>query len=210
MEKANIETNVVKPNIIFKNKNQELFILKNEDQTDLDLLLSNVENYIKDNSGKGKIEEEKDILYKNAQEEWKKFSHKLRSVKYNFFLNRVQWIFITDVLLKKMEYDVDTIFFAIGLTNILGTYSNTKFVDDEQVKPFEVDATEMTYIYHLIAKHKVLGLTKDSYTFSEILLKIGEVSKIINYYDAFRKNLSSDIQDWVMSFEEGVNLENKD
>jgi hypothetical protein len=50
-------------------------------------------------------------------------------------------------------------------------------------------------------------LTKDSYLFSEVLLLIGAISKIFNYYDATGKNLSADIQDWVATFEEGVDFE---
>jgi hypothetical protein len=207
MEKANIETNVIKPNLILKSEKEDLFLLNKEDENKLDSLLFSVEEYMKNNSGKGKTEEEKDELYKNAQEKWKEFASNLRKVKYNFFLNRIQWIFLTDVLLKKMEYDVDTVFFAIELTNLLGKYSNSKFIDDKQIKTFEVNATEITYIYHLIAKYKVKGLTKDAYVFSEILLKISDISKIINYYDTFGKNLSSDIQDWVMTFEEGVSID---
>ena len=73
--------------------------------------------------------------------------------------------------------------------------------------PYQVNATEVTYIYHLISKHTVKGLTKDSYLFSEILLLIGSISKIFNYYDATGKNLSADIQDWVVTFEDGVDFE---
>ena len=72
-----------------------------------------------------------------------------------------------------------------------------------------VNATEITYIYHLISKHKVKGLTKDSYTFSKVLVRIGNISKLFNYYDSYAKNLSADIQNWVTSFEEGVVVEKK-
>jgi hypothetical protein len=40
-------------------------------------------------------------------------------------------------------------------------------------------------------------------------MKIGEISKIFNYYETYSKNLSGDIQDWVTAFEEGVFLEKK-
>ena len=73
----------------------------------------------------------------------------------------------------------------------------------------KVNATEITYIYHLISKHTVKGLSKNSFTFAEILMKIGEISKIFNYYETYSKNLSGDIQDWVTAFEEGVFLEKK-
>ena len=59
----------------------------------------------------------------------------------------------------------------------------------------------------MISKHKLKGLTKDTYTFSEILLTIGNISKLFNYYDGHIKNLSGDIQDWVSTFEDGVSFD---
>jgi hypothetical protein len=85
---------------------------------------------------------------------------------------------------------------------------DAKFIDDNQLVPFPVNATEITYIYHLIAKHKVKGLTKEAYLFSEVLKRIGAISKVFNYYDTCGKNLSTDIQNWVTTFEEGVSFEN--
>ena len=108
---------------------------------------------------------------------------------------------------SKLEYDVNTIFLAIELTEILGTMRSDKFSNDTDSIPFLVDATEITYIYHLIAEHKVKGLTKDTYTFSEILKRIGAVSKVFNYYDTIGKNVSTDVLDWVACFEEGVSKE---
>jgi hypothetical protein len=130
-------------------------------------------------------------------------------VKYNFHLNRVQWKFLTDLILTKLEYDVNTVFFAIELTELLGTMRDVKYSNDDELIAFPVNATEITYVYHLISKHKVKGLTKDAYLFSEILIRIGNISKLFNYYDTCGKNLSSDVQNWVSTFEEGVYLEGK-
>ena len=37
---------------------------------------------------------------------------------------------------------------------------------------------------------------------------IGSVSKIFNYYDTTGKNLATDIQDWVLTFDDVVNFDN--
>jgi len=206
---ANIETNVIKPEISFFENEVTHFLLSNEDELKMDNQLKEVEEYMKNNSGKGKSEEEKDELYKNAQLMWKEYANILRNVKYSFFLNRTQWKFLTDLILTKLEYDVNTVFFAIELTNLLASMKDTKFTNDTQLVAFQVDATEITYIYHLIAKHKVKGLTKDSYTFANILKKIGDISKVFNYYDTAAKNLTGEIQNWVTAFEDGVLLEER-
>ena len=206
-----IETNVIKPPLNFflkvDGEDKKFELLDNNDETELDSLLLETESFIKRNSGKDKSEEEKNKLYGDAQLEWKSYFNKLRSVKYNFFLNRDQWNFLSNLILSKLEYDVDTLFFAIELTDMLGSYRSVKFSNDNELKEFKVNATEITYIYHLIAKHKIKGLTKDAYTFSKILLRIGDVSKIINYYDTAGKNLSDDIQNWAAAFEDGVSFD---
>jgi len=203
-----IETNVVKPSISFMENDVENLLINKEWEVRLDDRISEIEKYIRENNGKGKSEEEKDTLYKNAQEMWKEYINILKSAKYNFFLNRAQYKFLTDLILIKIEYDVNTVFFAIELTELLGNMKGTKYTNDKDSMPFEVNATEITYIYHLISKHKVKGLTKDSYTFAQVLHRIGDISKVFNYYDTAGKNLSTDIQNWALTFDEGVTIEN--
>jgi len=204
---SKIETNVVKPKISFFQNDVDNMILDLEQESTLDTKLKDIETYLSSNDGKGKPETEKDELYKNAQELWKSYATSLQNTKYNFFLNRPQWKFLTDLILSKLEYDVNTVFLAIELTNLLGGMKCTKFNDDSQLIAFKVNATEITYIYHLISNHKIKGLTKDAYLFSQVLIRIGEISKVFNYYETSGKNFSTEIQDWVMLFEEGVSKE---
>jgi hypothetical protein len=202
MEK--IETKVVKPAVSFFENDEINLIITPQEESTLDSKIKDIENYIKNNSGKGKTEQEKDVLYTSSQGLWHSYVNALKDAKYNFQLNRPQHKFLTDLLLTKLEYDVNTVFFAIELTDMLGGMKEIKFTNDTDLVAIPVNATEITYIYHLISKHKVKGLTKDSYTFSKLLLKIGGISKVFNYYEAASKNLSQDIQDWVLTFDEGV------
>jgi hypothetical protein len=206
---SNIETNVVKPEIKFFENETENSTITTINETLLDGRIQTIEDFMTNNNGTGKSDLEKDELYKNAQELWRDYTTSLRDVKYNFHLNRVQWKFLTDLILTKLEYDVNTVFFAIELTELLGTMRDVKYSNDDELIAFPVNATEITYIYHLISKHKVKGLTKDSYTFSKVLVRIGNISKLFNYYDTYAKNLSTEIQNWVTSFEEGVVVEKK-
>lgn len=205
---STIETNVVKPEVRFFENETENLVIDPFNEALLDGKVSSIESYMDNNTGKGKTDEEKDELYKNAQGLWKEYTSTLKDAKYNFHLNRPQWKFLTDLILSKLEYDVNTVFFAIELTNLLGSMRDVKYSSDSELVAFPVNATEITYIYHLISKHKVKGLTKDSYLFSEILVRIGNISKVFNYYDTYAKNLSTEIQDWVTSFEDGIVVEN--
>lgn len=203
----NIETNVVKPKLSFYENETDNLILNLNQESLLDSKLKDIEDYISNNNGKGKSEIEKDELYKNAQELWKSYAISLKETKYDFHLNRNQWKFLTDLILTKLEYDVNTVFLAIELTNLLGSMKNIKFQDDTELVNFPVNATEITYIYHLIANHKVKGLTKDAFTFSQVLIRIGDISKVFNYYDTAGKNFSTEIQEWVTLFDDGVTKE---
>ena len=202
-----IETNVVKPEVKFIENDTDFLILTNEIESNLDGRIRSIEEFMSNNPGKGKTELEKDELYKNSQSLWVEYATCLNNSKYNFWLNRPQHKFLTDLILGKLEYDTNTVFFAIELTDMLGGMKDVKYSNDIDLVEFPVTATEITYIYHLISKHKVKGLTRDAYTFAQILRRIGNISKVFNYYDTTGKNLSTDIQDWVTAFEDGVSIQ---
>lgn len=201
---SSIETNVTKPEIKFFENGEENLIITNYYENELDSKISTIEDYISTNSGKGLSDDEKDQLYKNGQDLWKEYATSLKDAKYNFHLNRPQWKFLTDLVLSKLEYDVNSVFFAIELTDLLSSMKDVKYSNDSELISFPVNATEITYIYHLISKYKIKGLTKEAYLFSEVLKRIGSISKVFNYYDNYGKELSNDIQNWITSFEEGV------
>ena len=204
-----IETNVIKPEIKFLENETENLVITPEFESPLDSKIQLIEDFMKENGGSGKSDSEKDELYKKSQQLWQDLALCLRDTKYNFHLNRPQWKFLTDLLLVKLDYDVNTVFFAIELTNMLGSMKKVSYTNDKDLVAFPVNATEITYIYHLISKHSVKGLSKDSYTFAQILTRIGNISKVFNYYDTTSKGLSTEIQDWISSLEEGVTVEGK-
>lgn len=191
-----VETSTVKPDIEFTANETIYRIIDFDKESSLDQKLETIEKYMVDNPGQDCTEEEKDTLYLNAQNMLKDYKTELRDCQFNFYLNRPQYRFLTDLLIKKMEYDVNQIFIAIELTNLLGTMKYSNFDNDDEILSFSATATEITYIYHLISTHKVKGLSKDAYTFSEVLLRIGDLSKLISYYDTMAKNMVDDITKW--------------
>ena len=196
-----------KPQIQFEVKGEKYSIINDKFENGLDNHYSKINTLITTETGRGKDEKEKDQLYGNSQQLWGEYNALLKQTKFNFNLNRSQWKFLLDLINSKIEYDVNTVFFAIELRELLENMKDVKFNNDTDLNPFEVNATEVTYIYHLIAAYKIKGLTKDAYTFSEILIKIGEISKAINYYDTVGKDLAADIQDWVTLFDESIQME---
>ena len=193
-----IQVNTVKPELSFYENDEMNRLLGFDSELLLDSKIESVEIFMKNNTGAGLSELEKDALYADCQKIYVEYKKSLRDVKFNLYLNRPQYNFLTDVLLKKLEYDVNTVFIAIELSKMLASMEGTKYLNDTDIKVFEVDATELTYVYHLIQPYKVKGLTKEAYTFSKLLVRIGELSKVINYYDASAKNLAEDIQNWAI------------
>jgi hypothetical protein len=203
-----IQTHTVKPEVSSIINGTTVRFISTESEVNLDNKLKAIEDYMASNNARGKSEEEKNKAYGEAQKFHKEYLHEFLDTKYNFYLNRVQYNFLTDLLLSKLEYDVNTVFIAIELSNLLGSMKNTgKYTNDKEVISYEINATELTYIYHLIAKHTVKGLSKQAYTFAEILSKIGELSKIFNYYETANKNSVDDISHWVYSFDESIQIE---
>lgn len=198
-----------KPIINFTDNGKEYLHLSPAQELTLDSRIQEIESFMLSNIGKGKPENEKEELYVKVTQLWKDYATSLKETKYSFYLNKTQWKFLNELISIKLEYDVNTVFFAIELTELLKEIRNTKILNDTDIIPLDVDATQITYIYHLIATYKPKGLTKDTYTFSEILLRIGEISKIFNYYNMYSENLSADVTDWVSAFEDGVTLEQR-
>jgi hypothetical protein len=205
MEKKTFETMVVKPSFSIFEKEQEYRMIDLFSETSLDNKIDEIQNFMRENHGKDQPDATKDGLYTSAIQLWEDYAHILRNVKYTFYLNKKQYTFLTDLLVEKMEYDVNTVFLAIELTNMLGEWKSIGTNKDEShIQGYTADATQITYIYHLISKHKVKGLSHASYRFAEVLMRIGNISKIIGYYDNHAKTLSKEIQEWVASFEEPV------
>ena len=210
--KPKLETNVVKPSLCIFEKDKEYRMVTMEAEVNLDSKIKDIEDYLYNNHGRGKSEAEKDALYGQAKQYWENYAEALRNIHFTFYLNRKQYQFLTDLLINKMEYDVNTVFLAIELTDMLGEWksSGSSTKDDVSLNGYVADATEITYIYHLISKHKVNGLSNSSYRFAEVLRRIGAISKIIAYYDTHAKNFSKEIQNWVATFEDGVLVDDSD
>ena len=202
MSKEKLDTHVIKPQVVLYVGEQEQRLISLADEQELDSKIEEIELFIANNDGVDKSEEVKDTLYGTAIDIWKDYAQHVKNVKFTFYLNRKQYNFITELLLKKIEYDVDTVFLGINLTNMLGQWKNVgAHANDTDVNSYEANGTEITYIYHLIAKFKPKGLDNSAYRFAEILTKIGEVSKVIKYYDTNAQNLTSAITKWVASFD---------
>jgi hypothetical protein len=202
MEKKTLENYVQKPQVILNYEKIDHRLLPVENEVSLDNKIKDLENFIKFNNGYGDTEEVKDSLYDQAKEKWQSYTKEFKDVAFTLHLDREQHEYLLSLLNNDLEYDVNTVFFAIELVNLLGEWNKTTKELPSGLSEYLVDATEITYIYHLISKHKVRGINKTTDLFTKVLLRIGEISKMVNYYDNQAKTLSKLIQEWVASFDD--------
>jgi len=201
MTETKIEVSTLKPSVSFNLKETDYRLINLEDEVKLDNHIESLRNYMKTTNGWGKSEEQKDMDYAFVQTMWKSYRQDLQKITFNFYLNRAQYTLLTDILLKKLEYDVDNIFIAIDLSDLLKTMSAAKYSSDEEIKFFRATATETTFVYHLLKNFKVKGLTKDAFTFAEIIRRIADISKIVSYYDSHAKSITEEIGTWALSLD---------
>lgn len=196
-----------KPSVIYTDNNIDYRILNEDLELNLDTKFNEVIDFVHNNNGRDKSDAEKDALYKEAQNLYSNFTSVLKTVKYNLNVNKNQLNYLKNLIVNELEYDVNTAFIAIELDNLLKSINIDNFNENLGVLP--INATEITYVYHLIASHKVKGLNEETFLFTDILRKIGAISKVFNYYDTIGKDLSTKILDWVALFDPGVSLESE-
>jgi len=206
MTETKIETSTIKPSIDFLMNETNYRLINLEDEVKLDNHLFTLRNYLSTTNGIGKTDEQKDMDYAFAQTMWKSYRSDLQATTFNFYLNRAQYTLLTDILLKKLEYDVDSLFIAIDLTDLMKQMSGSKYQNDDELKFFKATATETTFIYHLIKNYKVKGLTKEAFVFAEIVKRIADISKIVSYYDSHAKNISEELPKWALSLDDNSHL----
>lgn len=203
-----LPVDTVKPDLHFTENEQMYRLITFEEEAKLDDKITELENYItdEDNSGKGKTEMEKDELYLRAQDYVKEYKLLLRDARFNFHLTRPQYRLMTDLLKKKLEYDVNSLFIALELVDMLDNMYGSKFNDDVTPVEYTVTATEITYVYHLLSQHKVKGISDSAKIFASILIRIGEVSKLVSYYDTTAKKMTEDVTQWAIRMNEGAEV----
>ena len=177
----------------------------------LDSNINSIAEYMKNTSASGKSDKVKDDTYGEAQKLWNEFRQNLDSAKFNFHLDREQFEYLMGLLRNKFEYDVNAVFYILELANTLGEMEGhgKKGFKENPYIGFKLNATDVTYLYHILSSYKVKGLNRGTVLFANVIRRIGEISKIFDYYNNITKDLSKDIVDWVASFDAEVTQEPK-
>ena len=98
-----IQTHTTKPEVVTTINDATSRLISIESEVNLDTKIAKVEDYMNNNSARGKENTQKDAVYGGAQTLHKEYLHEFLDAKYNFWLNRVQYQFLTDLILTKLE-----------------------------------------------------------------------------------------------------------
>jgi hypothetical protein len=202
-----------KPKSSFIENGKTYLLIDDKYEIELNSKIKELNDYMSTNIGKGKTDEEKDDLYKNAQSLWVECASIFKDMIYNFNLNRPQYELLTDIILNKTIYDVNNILVYNKLNDFLkNMHSIAKYKNDEEIITYPINRTEISCIYHLFSKYTIKGINNSTYRFGEITQRICDINLLINYYDEYTNitKLSDDIMNWVTSFEDGVTYDKFD
>lgn len=211
-ERQKFESIAERPALELEFENSEVVsIISDEDFKTWEGQIEEIRQYMVDNHAKGKSEEEKNDAYQGAQDLWNKYLGKnglFNDTKFNLILNRKEYNMLSTLLRDKIEYDVNTLFFAMELLKFMdGELKDAKFESDDQHLGFGITQTDMTLLYTLLSQHKCKGLGSSTQKFAMIIKRIADMSKVINHMSSENNDLSTEIQNWVVTFEEGVTQE---
>lgn len=207
---------VEKPDLLFEDLNgNKIRMISLEDETYLEEKYRSMIQYMRDNHSQDLSEQEKDLMYEDLKRMWNEVSGKdggkLNSITFYLILHKQECKYLVNLLKNKLEYNVDSVFFAMELENMInGIIENNEFVGDTDAKAFDMTPVDVHYLYQILSQHTVKGLGKNSYYFAEIIKRIALTSKIFNYYKETFTNLSKAIQMWVASLDKGVIINEED
>lgn len=205
-----------KPDLNFtSNDGEKIRILTPEDELYLEQSYDELIEFMRTNHAQGLTDEEKDELYNKLQISWNEVSGKnggrLNDISFSLVLHRSEYNYLMDLLKNKIEYDVDTIFYGMELRDMLeGMKASADYENDKQGIAFDMNPIDIHYLYHIISKQTVKGLSTQAYNFAEIIKRIALSSNIFNHYKQNFDNISKAIQLWVASLDEGMVIDNQD
>lgn len=212
-KKEKLENYTQKPNMFSESRN-DVRLISEEIESTLDNQYKMAMSIMDSNMEIIDDENRKDELYQEVINAYNDMRNVLLTAKYNFSLTSNEVEYINSILRNETKYDVNTIFVGINLVKLLDAWLDTKGKSKDELL-YEATQTDITLIYHLIAEHKIKGINKHAYLFASILTKIGEISKIINYYDNLNKNINQfAIKKWLptienMTAEQAKEMENE-
>jgi hypothetical protein len=172
-------------------------------QTQYDNLVSFVKRYSTENEETQNLSDDEinqlqgiaNYLYINYQKD-------LSMMHVNIEFTPKEFKYIHHTIWNKYEYDVNDMLTLVAPETYILPWID-KYALDFQKNKNEIDPITTTihvrggiYLYHYLSKNKVKGIGEEFWKLKNILLKIGEGTKLYNSYQVLVERLSRDFTNW--------------
>jgi hypothetical protein len=188
-------------------------VLRKEDKDRVEALVLEVEDFYKEEIPSEKTARE--TTYRNYVSKIEEFGRTMASVLYNLQLTREEYLFIKDTIFKKLEYDRENVFVALMVRDEFfnkfdgedksTTKTDVEFdeVGGKNIAVFPIDINNLTRISHLLGLYIVKDITsRKADNFASVVKKIGDISKVFNYYKIKGEQLQTKGDNWMKGFEQ--------
>jgi len=191
-------------------------ILNEEDRNSLDTILNDVDKLISTEIPKDITEHNKNTLFEKCKEYMLTYGRTFSGVKYTFGLSEAEYKLIKKIICQELEYDRQDLFIALVVKeNFFDAIEKSedwhkeKFKTEDNIDFFYVDIHEITRISHLIGQYKIKGLNKVSSNYAEVVRKIGDISKIYEYYNNLGNHMRQKCDNWIKGLVDKTSEEEK-
>jgi hypothetical protein len=182
------------------NINPDFSIIQEEVKKEIDNKEQEIYSFLQENNDfKSYSESEKDERFQSVISKWNELKDLVKKCKINLALNGLEINFLENKLHSNIDYDYETIFYAVHLKkHLLNNLPSVKASDDFKVFETLVLISDCVLLQHILTKLTVKGLNKSSLAFANICKKLSEVIVLYNFYENMSMRLSKSIQEWNM------------
>ena len=136
------------------------------------------------------------------------YGSKLNNLKFHIKLSYKEIHFLNNVLTRRLDYDGSDIFTYTELRTKYwnGVEEILKKLNKDDDALFDIDITTVTYLNHLIMKHKVKGSNEEYLLFRDILYKLNELTDIFNSFKVLYERINTNFTIWTTSITENNSI----
>ncbi len=180
--------------------NPDFSLINEETKTAIDEKEKEIYTFLNENNDfKSYTESEKDERFQNVISKQNELKDLIKTCKINLSLNGLEINFLENKLHSNIDYDYETIFYAVHLKkHLLNNLPSVKASDDFKLFETLVLLSDCVLLQHILTKLTVKGLNKSSLAFANICKKLSDVIVLYNFYENISMRLSKSIQEWNM------------
>ncbi len=190
-------------------------ILRKEDKENVESVIGQVEKFYELEVPSDKDAREK--LHVDYVQSIEEFGKTLGTILFSFQLTKDEYLFLKDTILKKLEYNREEVFIALLVRDDFfykydtetSTIKTSIKMDKLKVGEVEklvtslpININDLTRISHLLGKYIAKDIvSKKTDNFASCIRKIGDISKIFNYYKMQGEKLQEVGNNWMSGFD---------